>query len=89
MRLLPLFLLACTGATPDLGDECTTEQVYAEPGCGDGGGNPITAGCYTACTGENDTCATGTCTEAWTNPCICAEGEACCDACGGGQWLCL
>ena len=89
-------LAACNGSGPDTSDptqECEAPEVYAEPGCdGDTGFATLDeAGCYTSCTGElDDSCPTGTeCVEAWTNPCICAEGEDCCDACGGNQWLCL
>jgi hypothetical protein len=62
------------------------------PGCGSGEEVTIIGGCYRPCSGATDTtsCPAPTiCRRTDVNPCECPPGEACCDACGAEQWLCL
>jgi hypothetical protein len=101
MRAWPLLLvtmtIGCAPANDDEGDdtgggggECPSDQVWAEPGCGgDPGYVQPEPGCYFPCDGEGADCETGSCQLAWVNPCVCPEGQVCCNACGGEQWLCL
>ena len=79
--------VACT--TMDcLSDPCDEGFVWYEPGCGEETGLPvIEAGCYAPC--EGAPCESGLCQLADINPCVCAEGGDCCDACGALEWLCL
>lgn len=67
--------------------ECPFGEIWAEPGCGvdaEGGPNPA---CYVAC---STGCPDGTvCKTVWLNPCVCPEGDDCCDACGGEGEICM
>ncbi len=80
---------ATDSATPS----CPAGQETFQPGCGGGFGGytPIEAGCYQPCTGMDDTSCGGglVCTRTVVDPCVCAPGEPCCEACGGEQWVCL
>lgn len=71
---------------------CTDGKVYASPpGCGSGMNELAIAGCYERCTTPGQAC-TGNkvCTTVEVNPCPCdVTGEECCDACSGGDTLCL
>lgn len=72
------------------GGECPPDRVWAEPGCGEEPGYFLPEpGCYFPCDGPESFCETGSCQLAWVNPCVCPEGEDCCDACGGDMWLCV
>jgi hypothetical protein len=53
--------------------------------------NPLlpAAGCYAPCDGPGSGCTVGTCFEVQINPCVCADGEDCCAACGAYEWLCV
>ncbi|MBN2340426.1 MAG: hypothetical protein JXX29_01045 [Deltaproteobacteria bacterium] len=74
--------------------ECTPEactgfgQEYFEPGCDDDDSmSAIEPGCYFPC--EGDICSGTVCQAVSINPCVCEEGQDCCEACGATQWLCL
>ncbi len=97
MRFLPfLLILACGGegdkketdTDQELGvGECPFGEIWAEPGCGvDAQGGPA-PDCYVAC---STGCPDGTvCKTVWLDPCVCPEGEDCCDACGGEAEICM
>lgn len=68
------------GATYFTPAGCPSPDVPVLPG----------AGCYAPCTEAGAECASGgTCTVVQTNPCQCAEGMACCAACGEHITLCV
>jgi hypothetical protein len=72
------------------GGPCPPDRVWAEPGCGEEPGLLLPEpGCYFPCDGPDSVCETGSCQPAWINPCVCPEGQDCCDACGGEMWLCM
>jgi len=94
---LPLLLiLACKGDGDDKdvnGDtdlaygECPFGEIWAEPGCGLASEGAPDPACYVAC---STGCPEGTvCKTVWLNPCVCPEGETCCDACGGEGEICM
>ncbi|MBN2525162.1 MAG: hypothetical protein JXR76_02130 [Deltaproteobacteria bacterium] len=69
-------------------DNCVKGTAYFEPGCGGSDVMPvIVPGCYASC--ETARCQTGICQLTDINPCICNDGQDCCEACGSHEWLCL
>jgi hypothetical protein len=74
----------------ETGQECDSGLTYYSPGCAEGLGEALEApGCHAACTEEGAACEGGTCRTVVVNPCVCEPGEACCDACGATQILCV
>jgi hypothetical protein len=74
----------------ETGSDCDAGKAYYSPGCAEGLGEALEeAGCYAACTEEGAACEGGTCRTVVINPCVCEPGEACCDACGAEQLLCV
>ncbi|MBN2529981.1 MAG: hypothetical protein JXR76_26560 [Deltaproteobacteria bacterium] len=67
---------------------CKQGEGLFEPGCGGSDYMPkIEEGCFLPCEGAS--CQEGICQQTTINPCVCAPGALCCDACGKSQWLCL
>lgn len=71
-------------------ETCLEGQEYFEPGCSSDSYLPeIEAGCYYTCNDRESECMEGTCQATTINPCLCEEGQTCCDACGQIIQLCL
>lgn len=71
---------------------CEGEAVHLTPAACPSTDVPILPGpgCYVPCTEEGTACESGgTCMLVQTNPCECAQGQACCAACGQQQTVCV
>ncbi len=91
-RLALLWLLtmltACGGAEED---PCPAglEEVFR--GCDEAPEGTIflPEACYEPCEPGADACPAGSsCVKVWFDPCVCPEGEDCCDACGAEGYFC-
>lgn len=82
------FLTACDGPEAE---PCPDGLVEVFSGCGEppAGAIFLPDACYEPCDPADDRCPTGSsCVNVWVDPCVCPEGEDCCDACGSESWLC-
>jgi hypothetical protein len=82
--------VACEQEEVEIENPCEDTEQYYEPGC-DEGMPEIEAGCFVPCRDDSDTsCADGaSCTLVSINPCVCNDGDVCCDACGAQAFVCL
>ena len=83
------------GSTSETGEPAACPDpalAFNEPPCNPNGALPAlpASGCYQPCEGPGAACAVGTCSHVEVDPCPCAEGLDCCEACGAVEaWLCV